>query len=65
DFVDLPIPGNDDGIRSIERVVHHLADAVAATRAAAEAKSDEEAVAATIETAEPAEVVEAVADKDA
>jgi small subunit ribosomal protein S2 len=65
DFVDLPIPGNDDGIRSIERVVHHLADAVAATRAVAEAKSDEEAVAATIETAEPAEVVEAVADKDA
>ncbi|QDU93234.1 30S ribosomal protein S2 [Lignipirellula cremea] len=28
DPVDLPIPGNDDGIRSIEAVVKHLADAV-------------------------------------
>ena len=73
DLVDLPIPGNDDGIRSIERVVHHLADAIAATRAVVEAKSDEEAVSATIETAAPAEVVEASpeaaveagADKDA
>jgi small subunit ribosomal protein S2 len=29
DSVDLPIPGNDDGIRSIEIVLRHLADAVA------------------------------------
>ncbi len=29
DSVDLPIPGNDDGIRSIEVIVRHLADAVA------------------------------------
>jgi small subunit ribosomal protein S2 len=29
DRVDLPIPGNDDGIRSIEVVVRHLADAIA------------------------------------
>lgn len=72
DLVDLPIPGNDDGIRSIERVVHHLANAIAATRAVAEAKSDEEAVAATIETTPPVEVVkvaeavvEAVVEKDA
>lgn len=28
DMVDLPIPGNDDGIRSIELIVSHLADAV-------------------------------------
>lgn len=28
DSVDLPIPGNDDGIRSIELVLRHLADAV-------------------------------------
>jgi small subunit ribosomal protein S2 len=28
DEVDLPIPGNDDGIRSIEVIVRHLADAV-------------------------------------
>ncbi len=29
DSVDLPIPGNDDGIRSIEIIIRHLADAVA------------------------------------
>jgi small subunit ribosomal protein S2 len=28
DLVDLPIPGNDDSIRSIELVVQQLADAV-------------------------------------
>ncbi len=28
DVVDLPIPGNDDSIRSIELIVRHLADAV-------------------------------------
>jgi len=28
DEVDLPIPGNDDGIRSIEMIAKHLADAV-------------------------------------
>jgi small subunit ribosomal protein S2 len=28
DLVDLPIPGNDDGIRSIEIIVRHIADAV-------------------------------------
>jgi small subunit ribosomal protein S2 len=30
DVVDLPIPGNDDGIRSIEIIAKHLADAVIA-----------------------------------
>jgi small subunit ribosomal protein S2 len=35
DEVDLPIPGNDDSIRSIELVVTLLADAVLAGRAAA------------------------------
>ncbi len=30
DLVDLPIPGNDDGIRSIELIMRQLADAVAA-----------------------------------
>lgn len=30
DMVDLPIPGNDDGIRSIELIMTHLADAVLA-----------------------------------
>ncbi len=28
DAVDLPIPGNDDSIRSIELIVQQLADAV-------------------------------------
>ncbi len=28
DTVDLPIPGNDDSIRSIELIVQQLADAV-------------------------------------
>lgn len=30
DLVDLPIPGNDDGIRSIEIIMRYLADAVVA-----------------------------------
>ena len=30
DDVDLPIPGNDDGIRSIELIMSHIADAVVA-----------------------------------
>lgn len=33
DLVDLPIPGNDDGIRSIEVITRHLADAVLAGKA--------------------------------
>jgi small subunit ribosomal protein S2 len=28
DVVDLPIPGNDDSIRSIELIVQQLADAI-------------------------------------
>ena len=45
DEVDLPIPGNDDGIRSIEIVAKHLADAVIAghANAAAMQKRDSEA----------------------
>jgi len=34
DVVDLPIPGNDDSIRSIELVLARLADAVLEGRAA-------------------------------
>ena len=30
DKVDLPIPGNDDGIRSVDLIIKHLADAVIA-----------------------------------
>jgi small subunit ribosomal protein S2 len=33
DLIDLPIPGNDDGIRSIDLIVSQLADAVLAGRA--------------------------------
>lgn len=31
-LVDLPIPGNDDGIRSVELILQHMADAVASGR---------------------------------
>lgn len=34
DVVDLPIPGNDDGIRSVELIVKQLADAVIAGNSA-------------------------------
>jgi small subunit ribosomal protein S2 len=43
DEVDLPIPGNDDSIRSIELVVSQLADAVLAGRASAGALKQEQA----------------------
>ena len=29
-MVDLPIPGNDDGIRAVEVIMSHMADAVLA-----------------------------------
>ncbi len=51
--VDLPIPGNDDGIRSIELVVRHLADAVVQGNATAAAQAKDEA-AGTAELVEKA-----------
>jgi small subunit ribosomal protein S2 len=39
DTVDLPIPGNDDSIRSIELILSRLADAVIEGRAALPAES--------------------------
>ena len=42
DDVDLPIPGNDDSIRSIELVVTHLADAIIAGKASAGALKQDE-----------------------
>jgi small subunit ribosomal protein S2 len=47
DDVDLPIPANDDGIRSIETVLRHIADAIIQGRGTAEAyqKSGEKAAA--------------------
>jgi small subunit ribosomal protein S2 len=43
DEVDLPIPGNDDSIRSIELIVTLLADAIAAGKAAAGSSRQEQA----------------------
>ena len=43
DEVDLPIPGNDDSIRSIELIMALLADAVLAGKAAAGALKQEQA----------------------
>ena len=40
--VDLPIPGNDDGIRSVELVMRHMADAVAAGRGQAAMNSKDD-----------------------
>ena len=40
DFVDLPIPGNDDGIRAIEVITRQLADAILKGRASVEAKTE-------------------------
>jgi small subunit ribosomal protein S2 len=55
DVVDLPIPGNDDGIRSIELIIKTLADAVVAGRAtaAADAKNAPAAGEAAAPPAEP------------
>ena len=40
DDVDLPIPGNDDGIRSIEIILSHLSDAVIAGAKNVKAKNE-------------------------
>ncbi len=52
DTVDLPIPGNDDSIRSIELILSELADAVleGATVAAANARANEASFAWTATT---------------
>ena len=58
DEVDLPIPGNDDGIRSIEVIIRHLADAVLKGRALFAPKAEAEP-GAEAAPAEPAEAVPA------
>lgn len=65
DLVDLPIPGNDDGIRAVEVIVRQFADAIAQTKAAAaaQAKDDAPAEPAPVET--PAAEAEAKAEADA
>ena len=48
DEVDLPIPGNDDSIRSIELVARLLADAVLAGKSASGELKDKDAVSAPV-----------------
>ena len=43
DLVDLPIPGNDDGIRSIEIIVRQMADAIIEGKAAVVTKEAKQA----------------------
>lgn len=63
DLVDLPIPGNDDGIRAIEVVVSELAQAVSAGKAQVvtqkEEKPAEEVSSNTDSATAPAEAVDA------
>ena len=54
DDVDLPIPGNDDSIRSIELVMQQLADGVLAGKAASGALKGDQGPAAPAEEAQPA-----------
>lgn len=55
DLIDLPIPGNDDGIRSIEIIMKQLADAVIAGKGTpAEAEKEADTGAAAEQTAEAA-----------
>ncbi|MGI9518722.1 MAG: 30S ribosomal protein S2, partial [Pirellulaceae bacterium] len=70
DTIDLPIPGNDDGIRSIEVVIRHLADSVlAGTKNLKVTKEKEEAAAAAAQPAPekdaPAEVAAAATAAEA
>jgi small subunit ribosomal protein S2 len=63
DLVDLPIPGNDDGIRSIELVIRYLADGILRSKIASGAivdKGDEPA--AEPPAAEEAKIETAKAD---
>ena len=52
--VDLPIPGNDDAIRSIQLITHMVADAVIEGRAATGKDKEEEAEAAEAPAEAPA-----------
>jgi len=63
DVVDLPIPGNDDGIRSIELVVSLLVDAAIAGRAELPAAKEGGAATARAAAAEKLAAEKAAADK--
>ena len=58
DQIDLPIPGNDDGLRSVEVIMRHLADAVLAGSAMGRAGKGKD-------KGEAAPAAEAAPDKDA
>jgi small subunit ribosomal protein S2 len=62
DEVDLPIPGNDDGIRSIELILRQLADAVIAGRATLPTKSESQEEAPAPVAAEATAVSEVPAE---
>ncbi len=67
DLVDIPIPGNDDGIRSIELIMSHMADAVIAGAKNIVAKNEGKDAGKAQEAADEApatESVEAVADSE-
>lgn len=55
DIVDLPIPGNDDGIRSIDLIARQLADAVLAGKKTLSVKSEGDDQAASTSENEAAE----------
>ncbi|MHB0957403.1 MAG: 30S ribosomal protein S2 [Pirellulaceae bacterium] len=65
DEVDLPIPGNDDGIRSIELIVQVLADAVLAGKSAASVRSKDKEGAQDVTGGEPVISAPAAADEGA
>ena len=64
DDVDLPIPGNDDGIRSIEMILSHVADAVLAGKQKLKANKEgaddgeQAAVSETPDDSQPADAEE-------
>ena len=53
--IDLPIPGNDDGIRSVELVLKQLADAINAGKGQVEIQKDEKPEPAPQASEAPAE----------
>ena len=63
DTVDLPIPGNDDGLRSIEIIMQHLADAVIEGKSGA-AGANKDAAPAPAPAPTPEPVAEVAAEPE-
>lgn len=59
--VDLPIPGNDDGIRSVELIMKQLADAIVAAKGQAAVEAAASATPEPAPASEPAPAPETVA----